>query len=1279
MHTNISRTTVIFLFCLVSITGYSQESNSPDAVWSVLGPNTNGGRLVDVIELSNNSIIASGNNHTNSAIYKYSFDGSLQWESLSEDNSSIEKIVLMPDNSIVSCGMKSVQSDPNWENYWNIIKWGENGEINWSLDGSSEGPDISSVAIDIKTTTGDGLLVLGSNWSQTSWEGWLTLSSITLDGDLQWSQTFSDDQSWLSPVGVLPKPDGGAQLIAQLGTEPTQILIWTVDEEGIEIERAEIASLLGESFVDALRTTDGSIMLIGTSFEDGYPQGIHVVKLNASTEVIWSRIYNNGLMQSGSDIAPTVDGGFILSGHSTECPELTPDDFSTVWQIMKIDSLGNVEWEKKGACYPEDYPNRSIASAIIEGRDGSTIFVGDSLSGGFIAKFKAERPVVTHSIFRDNNVEFELLQPHYEPDELLVYRKILDAPYALYDTVEIASQAISYVDTDVENGVEYSYKFATSKGNMYASMLSEEVSGTPNASPVISELNDQTSIEDHAIQVWLQIYDPDENPVDIAFDSNPQVIDFRYELDTLYMTPQKDWNGQVTIIITGSDGLSSTSVSFELNVLSANDPPRYDYHVVDYLENDTIQIILSTVDTPIDELDQTYWLSVTDLPKYGFISEQYGGVPLSEANLPTLLADSVLFYWSSNRFLSDSIKFIAHDDGDTLNGGQNISSPYIVGINQDIRTFTSLTTSGPIEGGVTFLDENSIYAASSGDGVYRQTSSGSQLYKLSVNGSIKSSSTVTQDHTVYIASTDFNLYSFNSSGLSNANWPISLGAQATASVAVDASNNIYIGTSNGIFQSISSQGDILWGYNVGAPVYASAAITSNNIIYIINESGRVYSFDLNAINPSDVQYRWIYELGEPVISSPAIDSEGNIYVTTLDGNLYKLFDTGTEAQLVWQYSSNGAIESSPIIATDKSIYFGSLDKNIYSIDDSGNERWTLATLDSVKSTGALAEFGTEADRLYMGSDDGYLYSISLIDGSVFWRYNAGSPITCPILFSDSLIYFGTMDGRVLSIKDKDVTPNLLLKAAELGESWSTFQGNNTRTGVLGSGQSIPAISSVHPGDTDNDGDVDATDILPIGVYFLEQGDSRNLSSISWSAQSVNSWDAYPANYADCNGDGIVDEKDVIAIGVNWGESHSDGMLKYRINPSNSQGLRDYYPAFQKLYSSLESNTSGSGLAMKKILEEILEILPSEFALFQNFPNPFNPSTEIEFSVPNNTKATVVIYNIRGEVVETIIQSAQVNAGYHHIMFNGLGHGSGIYFYELRTPEFRSIKKMLLVK
>jgi len=89
--------------------------------------------------------------------------------------------------------------------------------------------------------------------------------------------------------------------------------------------------------------------------------------------------------------------------------------------------------------------------------------------------------------------------------------------------------------------------------------------------------------------------------------------------------------------------------------------------------------------------------------------------------------------------------------------------------------------------------------------------------------------------------------------------------------------------------------------------------------------------------------------------------------------------------------------------------------------------------------------------------------------------------------------------------------------------------------------------------------------------------------------------------------------------------------------------------------------------------------PAEFALDQNYPNPFNPSTTIEFSLPEDvSNVQLSIYNVLGEKVAEIVNSS-LTAGKYSYQWNAKDIATGMYIYELRSDNFVSIKKMLLLK
>jgi flagellar hook assembly protein FlgD len=96
-----------------------------------------------------------------------------------------------------------------------------------------------------------------------------------------------------------------------------------------------------------------------------------------------------------------------------------------------------------------------------------------------------------------------------------------------------------------------------------------------------------------------------------------------------------------------------------------------------------------------------------------------------------------------------------------------------------------------------------------------------------------------------------------------------------------------------------------------------------------------------------------------------------------------------------------------------------------------------------------------------------------------------------------------------------------------------------------------------------------------------------------------------------------------------------------------------------------------------------EILANNFNLYSNYPNPFNPSTNIRYSIPTAGNVTIEIFNSLGQLVNTIVNQYQ-ESGTHNVVWNGTDMSgqklsSGIYIYKLNTNNYVSSKKMVLIK
>lgn len=92
-----------------------------------------------------------------------------------------------------------------------------------------------------------------------------------------------------------------------------------------------------------------------------------------------------------------------------------------------------------------------------------------------------------------------------------------------------------------------------------------------------------------------------------------------------------------------------------------------------------------------------------------------------------------------------------------------------------------------------------------------------------------------------------------------------------------------------------------------------------------------------------------------------------------------------------------------------------------------------------------------------------------------------------------------------------------------------------------------------------------------------------------------------------------------------------------------------------------------------------KLAPREFTLGRNYPNPFNPTTTIEFTVPEEGRARLRVYNTLGEEVATILDQTLSAGVYHRVSFDASHLGSDVYFARLQFGDKQLVMKMLLLK
>jgi hypothetical protein len=97
-----------------------------------------------------------------------------------------------------------------------------------------------------------------------------------------------------------------------------------------------------------------------------------------------------------------------------------------------------------------------------------------------------------------------------------------------------------------------------------------------------------------------------------------------------------------------------------------------------------------------------------------------------------------------------------------------------------------------------------------------------------------------------------------------------------------------------------------------------------------------------------------------------------------------------------------------------------------------------------------------------------------------------------------------------------------------------------------------------------------------------------------------------------------------------------------------------------------------------VAPKLRALLPREFKLSQNYPDPFNPVTMIRFEIPSAQHVSLNVYDVLGREVQNLINS-DLAAGYYEVQFNGDRFASGVYFYRLQDGTTSITRKMILIK
>ena len=263
----------------------------------------------------------------------------------------------------------------------------------------------------------------------------------------------------------------------------------------------------------------------------------------------------------------------------------------------------------------------------------------------------------------------------------------------------------------------------------------------------------------------------------------------------------------------------------------------------------------------------------------------------------------------------------------------------------------------------------------------------------------------------------------------------------------------------------------------------------------------------------------------------------------------------------------------------------------------------------------------------------------------------------------------------LQFRNSDLNRDDMLNVADIIMMIDIIYGSSART-LASSTESIAELSMRNGGGTSLLLDL-AYDGFVRGVQFDLTAD---LSDIMFGSPMLNELQEGVMINSSTLADGSTR---VLAVNLHGGllSFSSDGFITIPVTMNTGRG--DHVKVDIDDIQLIDQNGESIPVSAKGDGSVALELIPMQYALYQNFPNPFNPVTEIQFDIPDMNAVQLVVYNLMGQEVRRLV-NGEIQAGYHRIVWDGLNDqgepvSTGVYIYSLTSPSFHSTKKMVLLK
>jgi len=578
---------------------------------------------------------------------------------------------------------------------------------------------------------------------------------------------------------------------------------------------------------------------------------------------------------------------------------------------------------------------------------------------------------------------------------------------------------------------------------------------------------------------------------------------------------------------------------------------------------------------------------------------------------------------------------------------------------------SGINTSGTfcLSSGNNMLFAGTANTGTNNGGVYRSNNYGTNWTQSGISNLNVSSMTCCGNY-AFAGTRNTGLY--YSSGPNYSSWSY-LGFGSDTIFTMSANNNsVFVGSNNALYRST----------NGGTGSYSN--VMSGNIKAVSAFADTVFAFNQNVLSTyfsTNNGTNWTIVEGLAGINIVSLKVSNNLVVAGSD--VYGVF-ISTDRGVTWSNRGFTDVSITSFAKSTNYIFSSSVvsglgnSGGVYRSSDNG-ANWIsspgipFSAIRTIASRNNYVFFGSNYNGIYRSTNEGNNWAPSGSGSNVPWVYNIFLHDTTVFAGSESGLYRSTDNGGSwmliksgAAIYSGNGKNNLTFCGTGTGIIFRSTDKGNTWNQVFSSGQRITSIvfkDSVIFASTSANGLYRSTDS---GLNWILKNSGLPGSDVKCLYVLQNkvfaaTWGGF--YYSTDNGESWIQKND----------GFSDNKLEsvyandnYLFSGSASNGI----------YRRLISDISG--------IQNITKEIPSSYSLSQNYPNPFNPITNVKFSILNAGDVKIVVYDVSGREVQTLVNE-RLQPGTYETTFDGSQLTSGVYFCRMKTDQHSDIIKVVLIK